>query len=98
MKQFFSVGPVESQHYVIQANDDTDEFIESDDGVAVPMYWSNSDGWVPYYFCDHFTSDDVKDLSTPDGGHWKKAHTITNFVLSKGQYTVIENVEIDEEL
>lgn len=101
MKSIFSVGPVESEHYVIEANDEmnddgTYEIMESEDGTTVPLYWSNEDGWVPYYFCDRFDEQDVKDLDAPLGGAWKKAYTITSFVMSdSGQYNVNEYVQIE---
>jgi len=95
VKQIFSVGPIENTYYVIEASDDADEYLESEDGVTVPMYWSNEGGWVPYYFCDHFDEDDTKNYSPADGGSWKKVNSITNFVMAKSHYTVVESIEIE---
>jgi len=95
VKQIFNVGPIENTYYVIESNPETGDVIESDDGITAPLYWSNDEGWVPYYFCDHFDEDDASNYTPTDSGVWKKVNSITNFVMAKNNYTVVENVEIE---
>lgn len=52
--------------YVIQSKTEHD-----DDGI--PLFWSNTMGWVSLMDADLFSEDDRNQLNLPLGGVWEPA-------------------------
>lgn len=91
-------GNLESQIcYMIEAHDSLGEFIETDDGVMVNLFWSNDDGWVPFYIADTFTSNDYYNMFLPEGGSWVQVQKHVTLGMSNSVYVIQEISGISRE-
>lgn len=76
--------------YMIEAHESLGEFLETEDGVMVNLFWSNEDGWVPFYVADTFTKDDYYNLRLPEGGNWVQVQKSVTLGMSNSVYVIQE--------
>jgi hypothetical protein len=89
-KKLFIIEPIVSVSYMIEAQDDAGEFMESDDGSMVNLFWSNEDGWVPYFLADVFGPEEYLSLDLPLGGSWVEVSKVLHFVASNDSFVINE--------
>ena len=71
-----SARPKPITHWLIR----NDSLVSAESGV--PVYWSNTLGWVPYGLCSKFSEDekaligDIRTTKMPLGGRWVKETSI----------------------
>lgn len=76
--------------YMIEADDDIGEFMESEDGAMVNLFWSNTDGWVPFPVAEGFTKSEYFELDLPEGGHWVEVRRVLNFTASHDTFVTTD--------
>jgi hypothetical protein len=86
----FVIDPVMTITYMIEAHPDIGQFMESEDGCMVNLFWSNEDGWVPFFGADVFSKDEYFSFNLPDGGVWVEVNRVFNFVASDDSFVVNE--------
>lgn len=89
-KGLFIMDPIMSVCYVIEAHSDLGEFMESDDGVMINLFWSNDEGWVPYLGADVYDKDDYFTFTKPDKGVWVEVTKVFNLVASYDSFIINE--------
>lgn len=86
----FTIDPISSLCFMIEANDEIGEFMESDDGSMVNLFWSNDEGWVPFFGADTFFKDEYFTFALPEGGVWVEVSKVFNVVASSDCFVLNE--------
>lgn len=81
--------------YMIEADEEIGEFIESEDGVMLNLYWSNTDGWVPSPVADIFEVSDYFTMNLPMGGHWVECVNLMSVVMSSEHFVSSQVTKIN---
>ena len=81
-------GGMVSHFYVVESTTETDTFDEGD--MLLPLYWSNEDGWVPFFGCDKFSYQEAEEFSLPLDSKWMSCMTAYQFTAVDGSYVTTE--------
>jgi hypothetical protein len=74
--------------YVIES---LNEIETSDDGsMSFPLYWSNDEGWVPFFACDRFSYEEAKELNRPQDSVWVSCMSSSSFTAVDSSYVSTE--------
>ena len=55
-----------------------------------PLYWSNEDGWVPFFGCDRYTHEEAMESDLPLDSKWMSCMTAYQFTAVDGAYVTTE--------
>jgi hypothetical protein len=80
--------------YMIEADEESGEFFETENGTMVPMFWSNDLGWVPFFFADSFSEKEYFEVNLPQGGRWVKVTKHSTAIVSNSLYVTQETCGI----
>lgn len=81
-------GGMVSHFYVVESTTEIDTFDEGD--MLLPLYWSNEDGWVPFFGCDRFTHEEAMESNLPLDSKWMSCMTAYQFTSVDGAYVTTE--------
>lgn len=88
----WNIGPVTNQYLMIRSKD-AEEFMESEDGKIVPLFWSEN-GWELFYSAQKYRMNDYFILNLPLGGEWVLVDTISTFTCIGDHFTLSETYQI----
>lgn len=88
--ELYASEPLDSHCLMIEASEEIGQFMESDDGVMINLFWSNDDGWVPFFFGDTYSEEDYFKMTIPTGGLWVEVCKVFSLIASNDTFIVHE--------
>jgi hypothetical protein len=75
---------------MIEAKEEISEFVESEDGIIINLFWSNEEGWTSFFLADSFTKEEYFEFNLPEGGIWVEVSKVFNLVASDDTFLITE--------
>jgi len=90
--------PIVEHEYVIESQEEIGRFVDVE--APVPLYWSNKNGWAPFFDSDKFSYQEAKSVNLPMGGAWVSCMTTVQCTMEDGSYitTEVSNLMPDPDL
>lgn len=86
----YASDTITGQSFMIEADDELGEFMESEDGAMINLFWSNEEGWTPFFLADTFTKEEYFKFDLPEGGHWVEVSKVFSLVASDNVFVITE--------
>lgn len=81
--------------YAIEADLDEGEFEEITDGLMLPLYWNNNNGWGSLVDATNFTEEEFLEFELPELSHWVKVEVISNWTVSLDMHVIHMTFAVD---